>query len=226
MKSQSTLSSLAIFCFLLGFEAKATNFANLDFERAVVSGSTDPWKRERTADLLPGWELTFASGPVVTMLVGSPPPGVPYALLADRRTFPPGVFAGRFSLYMAPGFTDPFNPEILGDYSLSQTGEIPLDAKSLRFQGDFGIVEVRIDGAPLALFDESPDDSWFSANLHDFAGKSVLLEFRTQSSVSGPGQYVIDSIEFSSRPIVPEISVTTLALVGFGILGLADKYSK
>lgn len=223
MKAARWLGSLAVTVCLAGMQAVGAPFVNLNFESAVVSGATDPWRFEPTEDLLPGWDLTFAGGAVAMMLVGGPPLGVPYALLADRRTFEFGVIEGRFSISLVDGFTDPFNPEVFGNYSLSQIGDIPEDSKSLRFQGRFLHFEVRIDGVPLQIHDEGTDDLWYSVSIEDFAGKNSRLEFLTRGTLSsGAGAFEIDSIQFSPLPAIPEPSSVLIALVGLGLMGLVN----
>lgn len=142
----------------------------------------------------------------------------------------PAPAVGGFSLGVWPSAygTDPF--------TLSQTGAVPADAKSLQFlyQGDN--LKVYVDGSlePLhaigtRLTDNpaAPSANYFAVDVTATAGRTAELRFEFRSygfdDFSGAprlfGQpnaqmHVLDDLQFSSAAAVPEPS--TYALLGFG----------
>lgn len=206
----------ALSCLAAVADVGDTPFVNLDFERAVVR---EPYPYiDTTARLIPGWTLTFdGKGPYEFILVGYGALGTPTAWVADRRSgIQFGVIQGRFSLVLTPGFNSPSEPHEFAHYGLSQTGKVPSDAQALRFQGLGGVFDVRMNGLSLDLIDESPNDLWYATDVRQFAGQTVLLEFVTTEGPSSLGvpSHVIDSIEFSPVPVVPEPSPTSMLLSG------------
>lgn len=199
-------------------ESNSELFKNLDFEQGRIQvpvGGVDA-----TEVLIPGWELTFDGQVYPWMLAGLRAPGSPTAWLADSRLLPGNVIQGRFSVGLVPGFTSPSNPTEFAHWGLHQTGDIPVDTQTLRFQGMRGVFEIRVEGMNLDLVDESPADLWYAADVRQFAGRTVLLEFFTTegSPEAGFGSHILDSIEFSPNPVIPEPSAIGVLACGVGVL--------
>ncbi len=191
----------------------AAPFDNLNFEKGRFTG--DFPTTDTTERLIPSWTLTFDGEVQSFMGAGTGPAGTPGAWLADRR-FDNNVIQGRFSLALQPGFTTPSEPRRFAHYGLSQSGDVPLESQSLRFQGQYGVFDVRINGVQIDLVDESHLDLWYGADIGEFAGQTVLLEFFTSegSPELGSPPHIIDSIEFSPFPVVPEPSPWSIFLGG------------
>ncbi|MGE3311643.1 MAG: hypothetical protein AB7O66_16880 [Limisphaerales bacterium] len=209
---------MLVFLLCLSARAKSDPFTNLDFEKGTINvpfGSPDS-----TEVLIPGWTLIFDDNVFPWMLAGSPAAGIPTAWLADRGFIAGNVIQGRFSVGLFPGFTSPSDPRHLADYGLSQRGDVPAGSESLRFQVNWGgLFDVRLDGVSLDLVDESPTDLWFAADIKQFAGRNVLLEFYTQISLgTGGAAYLLDTIEFSPDPVIPEPSAIGMVACGLGVL--------
>src|SRR5688572_20658946 len=125
------------------------SFVNLDFDSADTNGLTlfGPVSR-----LLPGW--TFERGGNREDLIGldaiGPTIGFAsiYSFAIRQRGFTIPV-EGRFSLGMFPA-PHPSGGAFL-QYSLSQTGDIPADANTIRFTGFGSQLELRINDTVVPL---------------------------------------------------------------------------
>src|SRR6478609_1537519 len=112
----------------------AAPFENLAFDQAntnrVIPQDGAPFRGVGTTeDLLPGWQLSKGAAPQATLGLNLSLLGPGYATLisadqSDSFQFP---VEGKYALYLvgSPGNQDPF--------SISQRGEVPLDARLLTF---------------------------------------------------------------------------------------------
>jgi hypothetical protein len=214
----------SLICLLwFSMRAESDPFTNLDFEDGKFRGEFPTM--DTTEALIPGWTLSFDNQVLSIMLAGMPAAGIPTVWLADSRFIAGNVIQRRFSLGLVPGFTNPSEPRHLADYVLSQRGDVPAGSEALRFQakgeGTFG---VRVDGLSLDVVDESPSDLWYAADVTQFAGGNVLLEFYTQVSPETWGEgYILDTIEFSPNPVIPEPSAIGMFACGVGVLLLVRR---
>lgn len=212
-----TAIRVVILSLLIQAQAQSEPFTNLDFELGRFRGD---FPTTDTAEvLIPGWTLMFDNQVVNFMRAGLPAAGSPTAWLADRRFIDGNVIQGRFSLALEPGCSSPSEPHHWAHYGLSQSGDVPAGSQALRFQGKWGVFSVRIDGISLDLVDESPTDLWYAADVRQFAGQRVLLEFLTTEGSPGTGSraHVLDTIEFSPNPVIPEPSPVAIAVCGMGV---------
>jgi hypothetical protein len=140
--------------------------------------------------LLPGWQLFLGTNAVKYVGYDSPlEPG--YATLITPKA--PGIvpIEGNYALVFYPPWGEPFH--------LSQRGEIPAEARVLRYLslGDvrptFNGLELKLDGV------DGSRNLWYW-DVRQFAGQEVELGFTfTQQMLSGGS---LDSIAFA----VPEPS--------------------
>lgn len=200
---------------IASISAATAPFQNLDFEQANTNRlSYDPSSQTYSGsiqDLLPGWQLQVAYLPKPSLFPGqtnavdslyfnSAPPlfGSAAVLTDSTNVYPSFPKSGTYSLLLTTGLGESL-------YTLSQRGEVPADATTLKLEGVFGwmggqtVGQATMDGIPLA---GSAETGW---DVSPFAGQNVQLAF-TQN----PGwANRIDGLEF-----VPEPSGSVLLVVG------------
>ncbi len=209
------LAVLPLLCltFARTTTAAAAPFTNLDFEQATVVVN-DPMFGLLDWDLaLPGWEgpggVFYGTGHLgmgrLTMLTedGAPEPWSPPAI------------SGRFSVYVRNGAIE--QPE---DNWISQTGDLPGNAKAIEFvvQGDKP--QVYLNGVQLTLVEfAEPFRRRFAANVVPFAGTTAELKIlypgnpNYDPDANNHWGGILDDFAFTQR-IVPEPSTWALALLG------------
>lgn len=104
--------------------------------------------------------------------------------------------------------------------SLVQVGDIPEDAKSIRYQSHGGYWEIRVNGMTLDLYGWDPNFTGLrfqevSADVSAWAGQEVELRFTQALDFQWNA---IDSIGFSPIPVIPEPGPMSLVLLGAGAL--------
>lgn len=151
----------------------------------------------------------------------------------------PAPVVGNFSLAVWPPSV-PVGPGEYEPYKLTQLGDVPADAESLRFLYHGNDLKVFLGGEERTL-QPLPDVisgdplvpvyHYFAVDVSPYAGQTVELrfEFRSQGfdDFSGsprlPGQpnaqsHILDDLSFSPLPSVPEPA--TWALLGLGAAAL------
>jgi hypothetical protein len=194
----------------LGFDNANTNNVtcfNFPFLPPICHGPSD--------ELLPGWQLF--NGNVEFPFIGfnSQPSGLGVASIYAFR--PNSEIIGLYSLGLFPGndlMTQLYIPQIL-----VQVGDVPAEAKSIRFFNFGSPFELRVNNNIVPLSNTfPPDPSLPGANvagdISAYAGMTVELKFIT---IKIPLQSVneIDSIGFSTES-VPEPGASLL--LGAGLL--------
>lgn len=197
----------------MGDVAAAAQFQNLGFDDAntnnfqVATGGiifTDP------ASALPGWTLGghgyFGDNVTVDRFTTVPSLGLPILYDTRQTVFP---VDGKFSFLLVPGGT--VGIEWI---SVSQSGQVPADAKSLHFLSFGGPAQFDINGSltPLLYVPRGGPAPTFEdayADVSKYAGQTVTLQF---SAVYNPAG--LDAISFSTEA-VPE--PPTLGLLVFGL---------
>jgi len=182
----------AAFTFLAEI-AKADPFQNLDFESSTVSGTTI-MPSVPVSTLFPFWTLRFQDTIQTTAVANALPLDTDaIALLASP---PDNILQGTHTAYLqaaidVPGVSGPHN------VSIAQTGDVPVDAKSIRFiarnpffdslpliPGPF-VVTLGGQNIPLILLSSSNGDASFAGDVSTFAGLTTELRIAvvTHSSV-------------------------------------------
>jgi hypothetical protein len=201
-------------------------FQNLDFDEANTNRFVIGTYGE-VSDMLPGWQLSNGIPGLNLVGYNAFAIGLNYATIYDTN-FPnisdiARIVEGKYALGLYPGTDDNGN---FAAYHLSQTGDIPTDAKTILFTSFGGPFELRVNGDLLPLVYEYPPDyvpSRFGSviaspavgDISAFAGQTVGLEFITLG-FRNPFDYNlkgIDSISFSPE-MIPEPS--SWALLGLG----------
>ncbi|MHB8522659.1 MAG: hypothetical protein ACYDH9_18125 [Limisphaerales bacterium] len=206
--------------------AAAAQFQNLGFDDANTNNfQIGPGMIRFTdaATAVPGWHL------------GEPVPGYPYpvydsgyganvlvddfvtassaqiAILYDPRqtVFP---VDGKFSLLLVPGgYPNAVGLQML---AVSQSGQVPADAKSLHFLSFGGPAQFDINGSltPVLYVPQGGAAPTFEdayADVSKYAGQTVTLQFSAVFNLAG-----VDGISFSSEAVAEP---STFGLLVFGL---------
>jgi len=207
-------------------------FRNLGFEEANTSGlhtgDTVPLNQ-----LLPGW--TVRSGTNVETYGGFDGISLGWpAIVGDARLIKAG---GATGINVDGNYALDFTPVLRGDeMSISQTGLVPLDAKTIRFMAAsepfFGpqsqnFYDVEVNGTRLDLLWRATPGAgmldWnVAGDVSAYAGQEVDLVFRTRFQTIGPfsfpmEDYALDTIIFSPVPL-PEPNIAQMGLLGISLL--------
>jgi hypothetical protein len=203
----------AIVFSITGGRATAGPFANLDFEDSPLSGATPPYEppfaETDTSLLFPAWTLWISEnvqtkGWFNTYLLA----GAQGALMASDDPHPE-VIQGTKSLFLS-GWVDGISA------SVSQSGDVPPDAKSVRFIARNtayrsnpvppSTLFLRMNGQNLPLVilgSTGTGDFEFGADISPFAGATANLRFGV-AAYTHPGDTLFgnfDSVSFSLEPI-------------------------
>jgi hypothetical protein len=189
-------------CIVLALTSSAAPFQNLGFDEANTNqvhfayippgGQDHPYGFGPIGDLLPGWQLFDGTNKFTTL-------GFDYDEISDATTllstnFPETFFPIEGSYALRLGGR--------ADLSLVQTGDIPADAKFLRYDFTEIPFSVTINGATLAHsfgFLSAPNYRTNAVfDISQFAGQNVELKFKLVDL--GPMGYgnigYLDSITF------------------------------
>ena len=191
---------------LLAMSARGQGtFQNLDFESARVPGGGGGVD---VTNALPGWAAF--SGTTQLFTVAYSTYGGPFQNVG-LVGFNHSVIAGNFSAVLG----------VIGGQagSVTQTGLVPSDARSLLFTASPSVktpsLAVSLGGAnlPFLLLSTSLAYNVYGADVSAFAGQTTALSFMGTAA----GFTVLDEIRFSPEAI-PEPSAASLMLVGSGVL--------
>ena len=208
---------------LTSADVHADAFRNLGFEAAAQHpldpDQSDYYLRVPITNALPFWQ-GFINGTeqtnvfYTTFTLGAP------ALQLLSATNGGRVLKGNFSLWL--------HSTPMSSVSISQVGDVPLDAQSIRFLGSVGyfgpplrldeLFGVFVNNEQLPVLDLSFDGPYhtYGADVSQFAGQNVDLRF-TALNVNYTEGLIMDSISFSAEP-VPEPSTLALwALAGCSV---------
>jgi hypothetical protein len=224
------MPKFAIVLLLLtaGDASYSAQFQNLGFDAASTNNLSGTPGHAPTTEMLPGWQLETPEGETATVGYNFFPTGLNLAILYDASMPQPPQFPieVKYSLGLWPESGKPF--------SLIQSGEVPLDAKTIRFLNFGGQFELRANDIlvpltyvyPAGYFPGQADQRIDAfGNIASLAGQNVELKFTTIQGTVGPFVNGIDSIVFSPENI-PEPGTWELLGLGGLIFFGAGKFSK
>jgi hypothetical protein len=170
-------------------------------------------------DALPGWQLAYGTVPVDEIYLNARTGLVSVALLDENAFGASARFPaeGRFALgfyHVGVGPTGPLPP-----LRLTQTGDIPADARTLHFVViSFPNLTLNINGNRLDLtYVERPPGKFVSvfdvyADVTPYAGKPAQIEFLN------PGDDLFGLTSLDSISFIPEPGTRPLFVVGLAVL--------
>jgi hypothetical protein len=196
--------------------ASAAPFVNLDFEQATVVPVGIDFIQ--AAPAFPGWTPRIDSSTLSNVAYNYVGFGEPLVSLFDVPA--PGIglplLQGQYMAALVSrggGFTT--------RASLTQTGDIPADALTLRMLADLqlGPPLVRINGIVIPMVLLTPqlfEGSLYAGDVSAFAGSTVELQF--QSPLPPLGRIAgFDDIRFSSVPIPEPANVVGTVAAGISL---------
>ena len=211
------LSAVTIVMLTLGAVSRAAPFVNMDFEQATVVPTHPPYYISAPA-AFPNWTVRIGGVQYTEVAYNNNGIGEGQVSLWDRSD-PSNVGQLLQGRYMAALNTDGAFGHLA---ALSQTGDIPSDARSIRLLGDGGRgpAAVSINGIdiPMVFIGGQPifnRPAMYGGDISEFAGQTVEL---TVSSRFGPTFFytvTADDIRFSTSP-VPESPLASLGLIACG----------
>ena len=203
------------FCILIalagaGASGRAQGFANLDFENPILPLVPVNFQVP-TTNAMPGW-TAYVGGIQGSQVVYNTRP-----LDAAEVTF-----QGTNSDSLAP-IQGNYTVELFGasmfapqqSAAIGQTGQIPLNARSLVFWGYSTDVSFGGQALSLIVIGSTPNYNIYAADISAYAGETGQLLFTAQPQSLD----IIDNIQFSSSP-VPEPSVLVFCTAGMALIGL------
>ena len=208
-----TLAAIAILSIGLP-EAEATPFRNLDFEEAVISQSP-PAFAVPASEALPFWTCNnYWPGYVIydeMALDGT------FISVHDSQSQFVHPIEGNYSVMLQSDVSFiPPNTYTMVNAFIAQTGDIPGDAKWLRFQsyGNYDLLVVSLNGVAIPMSEISADGDvkTFAGDISAFANTTAELRFELLKPSYEFPFVVLDGIS------VPEPS--TFALLGIGATSL------
>jgi hypothetical protein len=220
--------TVALLLLVACYASYSAEFQNLGFDDARTNNLSGTPSRGPAAEMLPAWQLQTPEGPTPTVGYNFFPIGLNLAILYDASMPQPPQFPieVKYALGLWPESGKPF--------SLIQSGDVPQDAKTIRFLNFGGQFELRANDILVPLiYSHSPE--YFAGqanqridvfgNIASFAGQNVELKFTTIQRTIGPFVNGIDSIVFSPENI-PEPGTWGLLGLGGLILFAARKRSR
>lgn len=213
------IALLRLVAFVMAGRCFAAPFANLDFEAGDTSQGAieilpDGSSYARRDSWLPGWRLFAGEGEQNAVQLNRGLGVVDSSTLFDANypwaDLPREGRLGFIAVRSSPSLVT----------SLRQVGEIPADAKSLRYKAQGGSWEVSINGMSLDLHGWNPKDASYAfqevaVDVSPWAGQEVELKL-TQSM--GYNYSLIDSMRFSTE-VIPEPRQRSMLFLGAGTMG-------
>jgi len=213
-RRRTALICVLSFAFATSCFSQGT-FRNLDFEAArYVPG---PYGYYATAaDALPNWSCylgTNQTGIAWYNLATLDDAAVGVMTNSSHDVPPSGFIQGQVCLSLQWGYVYlGGGVGYWGPAAIAQAGQIPADAKSIRFLGTspFSIAFAG-NAVPLAVLNALPNYSLYGGDISQFAGQTGELRITSYLHFN-----YLDSIQFSNQPI-PEPSTLCLVIVGLAV---------
>jgi hypothetical protein len=198
-------------------------FVNLDFESAtLVPVAGDSYRSVQFAQAFPGWTETIVAALDTNALydfVFLDSAGI--AIIDTNASYPRGVvIGGRYTALLQSGLGYTSNGgKIPTDTTLSQTGLVPVDTKSLRFKANewfdsSGTFAVKLGGQTLSLttLGSGTNYTLYGANVSRWAGQTNQLSFTVfgENPHGNDENLFLDDIQFSNQsvPVAPQTSLS------------------
>lgn len=212
------LFGCAIFATVTAFSQA---FQNLGFESANLSpippgqfGGPVP-----SLDAIPGWRAFLGATQTAQVLQNNLTLGTASVDILGPNWSLGGIIQGQYSVALQPGL-DPFGSGQNVGASISQSGLVPANAKSLQFKAStFGSFSVSLGGQnlPVIALGTGANYTLYGANISPLlAGQLETLAITASPGPSNPDYF--DSFVFSPLS-VPEPGAFSLLALG-GVLGL------
>ncbi len=193
-------------------------FQNLAFESAAVPDlpANQSGGFVRIGSGMPAWGGFIGANPVTQILHNDVTLGSSaIAILGPDFAF--GRIEANYTSLLIAGSG--------GDVSITQTGVLPANSKSITFKAvpGNGSFNVSLDGSliPVVTLQITPNYTLYGGDVAAFAGQTKELKFTADSIFSqggGLNTFYLDSIFFSPQPI-PEPAVLSLFSVGLLFFG-------
>jgi hypothetical protein len=224
------------------FQAQAADFQNLDFEQAFGGNPPDPYTYGFSAPIsvaLPSWTCGFNGLSVDyvlynTMILDAPGAAVFSHTTPEEDWTARWIIGGKSSVVLQSTFDSSVSPPSAQNVSISQTGMVPSNARSVRFLAEASLgyytpslsdlqflvsnnlIAVSLNGhsEPVHVVSANGGVMELGTDVSSFAGQTALLKLEVLllNPQSGdeftPGNYntvVIDDIQFSPL-LAPEPS--------------------
>ena len=129
---------------------QSASFQNLNFDGANTNNLVDVSGRGDydgpTSELLPNWQLTVNGQTEIRTGFNLLPPGAGYDTIISPTFIGAYPVIGAYSFAMRPRYEFEF-PRGLIPYSLSQSGELPADTKSIHFLSYGAPLQLAVNGS-------------------------------------------------------------------------------
>jgi hypothetical protein len=134
-----------------------------------------------------------------------------------RRGTPAGLLRGQYCAALQYGVVS-IGPLVYSAASIAQSGQVPLDARSIQFRGTFPFTVTFAGNAiPLVVLSSQADYSLYGGDISQFAGQTGDLTFTSNTHFG-----FLDGIQFSPEP-VPEPSSAFLFITAGILFGLRSR---
>ncbi len=221
---------------LLPATGLAQGFQNLDFENANISVPALSF-----STLLPAWQGTADGSALSTAYYAYLPLdekviGIYDSSFQSRVNLLPPPISGQFSAYLSVG--GPLPPH---DVQLAQTGLVPADTKSIRFEttaynlinhylslASVGQLSLLVNGqsVPYVPLDVESNLVVWAADISPYAGTTTRIAWDLRTTGLG-GAIGLDGISFSPEVVTaPEPSVLGLSALGLVLLARRLRYGQ
>jgi len=217
---KTIISKIAVVAAIfISTKAFSQGFVNLNFEAANPSGYSPGAGDLQTSVALPSWSAYYSTSTTTNQAnaiwYDTVSLGGAFIALCDTNasSLAPVPLQGSYSLLLeGSGFSTPTAA------SIGQTGQIPLNSRSLIFFLSLNSsLQVTFNGQLISLVQtgSTPNYDIMGGDISAFAGQTGQLLF---TAVPNTGYGLLDNIQFSSSP-VPEPSELALAALGTLLFG-------